>query len=350
MPKLNLEAYDYSLPADLVAASPAEPRDSARLFAYDAKSGKVSYDTVANLADKLPAGALLIMNDTKVLPARVDATKETGGRVELLLLVNEYAGTGTLRGISDRKIVPGQKLYLDPSHALVVVGQEENIFLFEPQFPPSELPALLMEIGRTPLPKYIGETGMDESALRERYQTVFAKSPASVAAPTASLHFTEKVFESLAKKNIDVAFLTLHVGMGTFAPVRPENIEQGKLHEEWYEVTEATARKIRDSKKEGRPVIAVGTTVLRTIESAAGSIMEGKGAKGKTDIFIYPPYAFKVADGLMTNFHVPKSSLMCIVDAFLGFKKSPKGIVELYGDAIRERFRFYSFGDSMLIL
>jgi len=382
--------YDYKLPPELLAHTPVEPRDSSRLLVVDTTSSELGEDVFKNIADYLPEGALLVMNDTKVVPARVFAKKETGGKVEILFLVNEWKGVGPVPAISDRKLTVGQKVFLDcevnrhrvskrseatgrHSVSMTVVEQRENIFFFKLEFPANELLGLLMQVGETPLPKYISKTPLPESWLRERYQSVLAERPASIAAPTASLHFTDAVFESLKKKGVEVAKVTLHVGLGTFAPVGERELTEGKLHEEYYEISKESAEAIRKAKKEGRPVVAVGTTVVRALESAASSSFprrresstvsdtldpsfrwddngfDGCVVSGSTRFFIRPPYEFKVVDHLITNFHLPESSLMYLVDSMLQYKNSKLSILEIYNEAIRRRFRFYSFGDAMLI-
>jgi S-adenosylmethionine:tRNA ribosyltransferase-isomerase len=347
-----LAEYYYELPDELIANEPANPRDSARLLVCNSTSGEICESTFKNLADVIPRGALLVMNETKVVPARIIVSKETGGKVELLFFINEWNGGMTIHGLSDRKIVKGQTFFVGGVHVFTVVLQNEGTFEFKIEFSPSELISFFHKHGITPIPKYIGETKMDETMLRERYQTVFAKEPGSIAAPTASLHFTDRVFTSLASKSVDVAFVTLHVGLGTFAPVTEENVREGKLHTEPFSISTETILKIRQAKKEGRMVIPVGTTALRAVESASADILGGveNSLSRTTNIFIKKPYAFKIADGLITNFHVPESSLMCLVDAFLSYKRARWGILDVYAKAIEKKFRFYSFGDGMIIL
>lgn len=339
-----LDVYEYELPKGFIASAPAEPRDSARLFVYDTKTDTVTFDHFYNLSKYLPEGSLLVLNTTKVVPARVKMRKESGGIAEVLFLVNEVRKDGLVPCITDRKLNIGTTVMFPNGKAFMVRSQEEERFFLAPQFSAEELPELLLKYGTTPIPKYIKENPLPEDALRERYQTIFAETPASVAAPTASLHFTERVFRSLAEKQITHVPVTLHVGLGTFAPVKDENIAEKKLHNEWFEIPEASVAAIRESKKKGNSVVAVGTTVVRTLESAA------RGANGATDIFIFPPFEFKTVDVLITNFHVPKSSLMMLVDAFLKYKGAKRGILDLYAIAMKENFRFYSFGDAMVII
>ncbi len=373
------EAYNYTLPEELVGTKPAEPRDSARLFVYDTGSDKVSFDIFANLDKYLPKKSLLVLNDTKVVPARVTLYKETGGKVIALFLMNEYRGGDSVRVLLDRGTSIGAMLCFgtpphlstavdrcggkeEPSRRLQVVGQEENVFILKPEFAVELLPRLLEQYGAMPLPPYLKGVTLSETELRSRYQTVFASRPASVAAPTASLHFTPRVFEKLEGRGIETAYVTLHVGLGTFAPLTSENLKTGTLHFERYEVPEESARKIQQAKNEKRNIVAVGTTAVRTLESSAFKILANldgrrdllKGDKedisDETNLFIKPPYEFKLVDSLITNFHIPKSSLMMLVDAFLQHKKAKRSILDLYKIAIAEKFRFFSFGDAMLIL
>ncbi|OGZ05774.1 MAG: tRNA preQ1(34) S-adenosylmethionine ribosyltransferase-isomerase QueA [Candidatus Lloydbacteria bacterium RIFCSPHIGHO2_02_FULL_54_17] len=352
---MRLADYNYHLPKELIANSPASPRDSARLFVYNTATDTIQFDTFKNIGKYLPRPALLVMNDTKVVPARLLLTKETGGKIKILLMMNEFRNGDTLiKGIVDRKLILGTTLFFKNGSQLEVVKQGGQFFFFKPSVSGTTLWKLLDEEGRTPIPPYIKNTKLSERALRERYQSVFAQERASVAAPTASLHFTEKLISRLKNDGVDHTEVTLHVGLGTFAPIDAKNIAEKKLFTEYYEVDEKSAGRIVQAKASGVPVIPVGTTALRALESAAVTSDQGvtsvvAGAR-KTNLFIYPPYDFKVADGLITNFHVPKSSLMLLVDAFLQHKKARRRTLELYDVAIKEKFRFYSFGDGMLII
>jgi S-adenosylmethionine:tRNA ribosyltransferase-isomerase len=352
----EVEQYDYTLPKELIRTQGVEPRDEARLFIYDTKTDTVTLDVFKNLAQHLPTDSLMVLNETRVLPARLWLRKETGGKIEVFVLLNQIIEDGLQYKIPvlvDRKVVVGQKLYFPNDEALEIVDQEENIFYITLSGVKECLHKLLDLYGETPIPHYLEDTTLDESVLRERYQTVFAKGAvgerASVAAPTASLHFTERVFESLEKKGIERTTLTLDVGLGTFAPLSTQAFETGKLHQEYVEVGEETARRLNDAKQDRKSVIAVGTMVTRTLEAISNN--EGIEAyQGPVDIFIYPPYQFQVVDVLITNFHLPKTSLMLLVEAFLQHKGSKRGVVSLYEEVILEKFAFYSFGDSMLIL
>lgn len=347
--------YDYRLPQDLIAKTPASPRDFARLMVYKTETDEIYFDRFLNLNEYLPPHSFLVLNRTKVVPARLVVRKEaTGGEVELLLLVNELSPRDKfIKALSDRKLVLGQNLLIDKNLRLTAAGQNGRIFLLKPNFPTARLNSILFKCGITPIPKYIKHTPLAEKQLRRKYQSVFAQKAGSVAAPTASLHFTKRVFDKLERQGIPHFFVVLHVGLGTFAPVTEENFKSKTLFEEYCEIDKGTARKINRLKKSGKKLIAVGTTTVRTLESAA--IFSGAGVipapfKKNTDLFIMPRHKFAAIDGLVTNFHLPKSSLMLLVEAFLRHKKAKRGILDLYETAVREKFRFYSFGDVMLIV
>lgn len=351
----DLRGYGYDLPSELIRRTGVEPRDSARLFVYDTKTDAVVHDIFSNLANHLPEKSLMVLNDTRVVPARLWLRKETGGKIEVFVLANEWDGNPeNVPVLVDRKCVPGMRLFFPDGNHFEVVRQEENRFfarlVFSGVTAENGLEQLLDWYGETPVPHYLeGDGKFEESELRKRYQTVFAKAGASVAAPTASLHFTERVFGSLDRKGIDIAKVTLDVGLGTFAPLREENFLTKKLHRERIDVSLRTADELNEAKRKGRPIIAVGTTALRTLETVVGN-GEFRTYSGPTDIFIFPPHEFRSADALLTNFHLPETSLMLLVDAFLGWKGARRRIMPLYEEAIRERYAFYSFGDSMLII
>jgi S-adenosylmethionine:tRNA ribosyltransferase-isomerase len=403
----DLSSYDYDLPENLIRKEGVEPRDSARLFVYDTKTDTVTHDHFSNLAKYLPQHSLLVRNDTRVVPARLHLKKATGGSIEAFVLMNELPSAPPLskgrvgRGdddllipmLVDRKCRIGWKLFFPNGYFFEMVRQEENRFyaLLKPSnsmpeslreslraggetavdqgpslgnFKGRSLESLLDEFGEMPIPPYLkGEAwSQDEEKLRKRYQTIFAESGKSVAAPTAALHFTERVFESLREKDIDIASVTLDVGLGTFAPLREENFAEKRLHQEYLSIPQITVDKINSlfgSKAskldQGAKIAVVGTTALRAIESA--TLFGSKASKcclrsyeGNTDIFIFPPYHFEIPDILITNFHIPKSSLMLLVDAFLQDKGAKRNLIQLYEDAIKEKYSFYSFGDSMIIL
>lgn len=356
----RLDQFDFHLPQELIGRVPASPRDSARLFVYDTRADEVCFDVFRNLHTHLPTPSLLVFNNTKVVPARLWLKRETlpargqrqagGGKIQVLLMMNELKrGDSSIKGVVDRKLFPGAKLYFKSGAYLEAVRQEEQFFFFKPSVSKGNLWSLLSKEGVTPIPPYIKGNTLPEHTLREKYQSVLAKHPASVAAPTASLHFTERLLQKLGQEKIARTEITLHVGAGTFAPITDKNFRTKKLFTELYDISHHSAEVIGRTKKARRPVIPVGTTALRTLESVARKEGRVTSGSGETDIFIHHPFPFRVADGLITNFHVPRSSLLLLVDAFLRHKKAKRTVLELYDIAIREKFRFYSFGDGMLI-
>ena len=378
---MNLNNYDYFLPKKNLALEPAVPRDSSKLFIYNVGTDKIIFDHFYNLDKYLPKDSFMVMNNTKVLQARVTMKKENGGKVVLLFLVNELGVSGrglgvrsyklggeTIKVLADRKISIGEKVYFAQENYLKVIRQNENIFELKFDFGREKLFELLKKYGMMPIPPYLKKSTLTRDELLQKYQTIFARAPsgarlASAAAPTASLHFTDSVFNKLDKKGIKKLFVTLYVGVGTFAPINEENIKQKKLHNEFYEIDRNILKLIEINRKNNKKLVAVGTTVVRTLESVKArdrKFFDGKHQTAKnliptllinkTDLFIFPPYDFKLVDIMITNFHLPKSSLMMLVEAFLQFKKSKKSLVELYDIAIKNNFRFYSFGDVMLII
>lgn len=346
----DIDRYDYHLPPGLIRREGVEPRDSARLFVYDTAADRVTHAVFRDIAGFLPEGSLLVLNDTRVVPARLWLAKETGGKIEVFVLANEMdPGAEEIPIIVDRKCLPGWKLSFPDGSYFEVTRQEENRFFVRLRGKRT-LEELLDTYGETPVPHYLESDTHDEARLRSRYQSVFAAQGASVAAPTASLHFTERVFDSLDARGIARARVTLDVGRGTFAPLTDTNWKDGRLHAERYAVPEGTAEAIITAQGAGHPVVAVGTTALRTLESAIDENGRVRPGTATTEIFIRPPYRFRAADALVTNFHLPKTSLMLLVDAFLGYKGVRRDIMSLYDEAIREGYAFYSFGDSMLIL
>lgn len=334
--------YNYTFPASLIAEKPAHPRDSARLLVYGKTTKKESFDIFSNIVQYIPKNAVLVFNQTKVWPARLTATKESGGQVQILYTTTKG---NTILGLANKKLNTGAKLTLTNKLFLTVLGKEGSEYIFKPSFASSRIKTILDKLGKTPLPPYIKNPGLTESKVRNEYQTVFAKTGLSVAAPTASLHFTKSLITKLKKQGTQVAYVNLNVGLGTFATLTEENIETKQLHSETYSVPKATQKILEQAKKEGRPVIAVGTTVVRTLESSYknGAWTE---TEGETKLFIAPGYTFSMVDGLITNFHVPKSSLLMLVSAFIG----KEILFKLYKKAITKKFRLFSFGDGMLIL
>ena len=357
------QPYSYDLPEALIAHAPAEPRDSARLLVYHVAENTLIEDTFANISRYIPERALLILNDTQVVPARLSLMKSTGGTVRILFLVNEWMGEGLIKGLPDRKLKTGDVLSLDGRPVVEVISQDKEEFSYKVLMSSAEFRELLKGSGTTPLPPYI-HSSLSEDEARTRYQTVFATPDvqASVAAPTASLHFTEGVFNSLDAKGVERAYVTLHVGRGTFSPVDVTNPDQTKLHSEPVFISANSVKAIAHAQKEGRTIVASGTTALRAIESAAEFI--AKKAKTMddhdkspaapydmaTDIFIKPPYDFKIANALITNFHLPGTSLLVLLDAFLQYRGAARSWRDIYEYAIAHGFRFYSFGDAMLVI
>jgi S-adenosylmethionine:tRNA ribosyltransferase-isomerase len=348
---MNTSSFDYHLPELSIAQTPLEPRDSSRLLVLHRDTGILEHKIFHEIGDYLKPNDLIVLNQTRVIPARIYAHKPTGGRVELLLLRRRdllrweaLVGGKGLRLGSRVKVEDGPE-------ALIVemLAGSERLLLFsepiEPYFP---------KVGHVPLPPYIHEKLTDP----ERYQTVYAREPGSAAAPTAGLHFTPRLLDELQANGVKIAYVTLHVGLDTFAPVTEDHPEEHKIHTEWCELPQATADAINQTKQSGGRVIAVGTTSVRTLESAATQHATRNtplitdhwslitSFTGPTSLYILPGYQFKLVDAMITNFHLPKSTLIMLVSAFAGREK----ILETYETAIREGYRFYSFGDAMLIL
>ncbi len=334
--------FYYDLPEELIAQTPVEPRDSSRLMKIDRKSGEIIHDRFFNICNYLKKGDLLVMNDSKVFPARIYGTKRTTGvPVEFLLLKHIELNKWEVMVRPGRRLKIGAIVdFSDELSAeiLEVVDDGNRIVKFDCK---GVFFDVLDRIGQMPLPPYIKEKLKD----KDRYNTIYCKKEGSAAAPTAGLHFTQRVFDSLKEKGVDTAYVTLHVGLGTFRPVKEENILDHKMHVEHYSIPQETVDKIKRCKENGGRVIAVGTTSCRTLESAAQK-GELTATEADTGIFIYPGYEFKAIDGLITNFHLPESTLIMLVSAFLGREKT----MAAYQEAIKERYRFFSFGDCMIIL
>lgn len=336
-----MELYDYEVPKNLIAQKPACPPDTAKLLVYSKNNSATFCDRFLNIAEYLPKNSVLVFNETKVLPARLVLTKETGGRVRVLYVAKN---NGHIRVMADRKLAIGSKIRLNKKIFFTVTEREDKYYLLAPSFKISALFTVLERYGQMPVPPYIKNSPLTESELKKKYQAIFARRKGSVAAPTASLHFTKRLLAKIKKAGVGVKFVTLHVNLGTFAPLTAENLERARLHKEYYEIDKKTAGFLNKAKKQGRPIIAVGTTVVRTLESAAeGSTL--KDLSGITDIFIREGYKFKFTDGIVTNFHVPRSSLLMLAAAFIGREK----LSELYRAAIKKKFRLFSFGDGMLL-
>lgn len=335
--------FYYFLPESLIAQTPIEPRDASRLLCLNRNTGEIKHKKFYDLFDFLNEGDCLVLNDTRVLPARLFGTRvDTGAVVEFVLLKQRGLLTWEVLAGPGKKAKEGYEFkFSDKLSAKVeeVLSDGNRIIKFRCD---GEFFSVLDEVGQMPLPPYIKEKLND----RERYQTVYSKELGSAAAPTAGLHFTKEMLEKLKEKGIKIAYVTLHVGLGTFRPVKEEDILNHKMHTESYSVSKQTADVINDTKAKGGRVICVGTTSCRTVESVAtryGKICE---CSGDTDIFIYPGYQFKCMDGLITNFHLPESTLIMLVSAFAGYDST----MNAYKIAVEEKYRFFSFGDAMLIL
>lgn len=336
--------FFYDLPEELIAQTPIEPRNHSRLMKIDRKSGEIEHRHFYNLCDYLKKGDLLVMNDSRVLPARLYGIKEgTGACVEFLLLEQKGDKLWEILVRPGKKAKPGAKFSFGDgrlkAEIIETVEEGNRIAKFECE---GNFFTALEDIGQMPLPPYIKEKLND----KERYQTVYSKELGSAAAPTAGLHFTKEMLSELESIGVKLAYVTLHVGLGTFRPVKEDNVLEHKMHSEHYHLPKETADLIKQTKAEGRRVIAVGTTSCRTLESVGTFYNEIDEHEGYTDIFIYPGYDFKVIDGLITNFHLPESTLIMLVSAFLGYDKT----MNAYKTAVDEKYRFFSFGDAMLIV
>ncbi len=337
----TLRLYEYAFPPELIAQAPARPRDAARLLIYRREETQADWSVFRDIGSFLPKNALLVLNETKVIPARMHLVRATGGNVPALFLGHAL---DCIRVLANRRLRPGEFLSLQGAMGFTVEKSAGKEWLLRPNF--KDLEEVLSRLGHMPLPPYIKHSPLTPEELRREYQTVFACASGSVAAPTASLHFTHALLASLQASGIELAYVTLHVHLGTFAPLEEEQWRTASLHHEEYMIPDAARLSIERAKAAGRPVIAVGTTVVRTLESAAdvrGKILRSSGT---TDLFIREGYIFKMADGLITNFHVPKSSLLMLVSALVGRER----LLELYAQAIERRFRLFSFGDAMLVL
>lgn len=348
----RLEDYDYDLPEHLVAQTPSPERDRCNLMVLHRGSGMVEHRRFWDLPSYLRAGDVLVMNDTRVVPARLLGVKETGGRVELLVL-DPYKPPEEGRAEGYRCLVKsskpakkGLRLLVEGHVAARVVQRFENGQVLV-SFDHDNLLEFLEAKGRVPLPPYIRRAEAEERQEdRADYQTVYAQEPGAVAAPTAGLHFTRELLDTLETLGVELVRITLHVGFGTFAPVRAEDIREHVMHSEMVRVSEEAAARIQKAKKEGRRVIAVGTTVVRTLEWTACRYGAVTAVSGFCDHYIYPGYTFRVVDGMITNFHLPKTSLLLLVSAFAGREK----ILDAYREAIRRQYRFFSYGDAMFIV
>ena len=342
---MRVDEFDYDLPEALIALHPADRRDASRMLVVDRAAGAIRHGAFADLPESLRAGDLLVLNDTKVLPARLFGRRATGGRVEFLLtekLDGPRDGRETWRVLvgSSKRLRAGETVALDAGiQARIAAVEGDGCFRVDL---PAGVESILDDRGHVPLPPYIAARREEVPEDRARYQTVYAERPGSCAAPTAGLHFTPEVFFALARRGIGVARLTLHVGPGTFLPVRVDEVERHRMHEEAFEIPDETARAVVETRRRGGRVVACGTTSARTLETwaAAGT------TRGRTDLFIFPGFRFRVVDALLTNFHLPRSTLLMLVASLAGTDLWRRA----YDAAVRERYRFYSYGDCMLVL
>jgi len=357
---MQLQDFDYQLPKELIAQTPAIPRDYSRLLVLHRQKGEIEHDYFYSLINHLKKGDVLVLNNTKVFPARLIGKKrETGGKIEVFLLAPTVKGGNIWQCLTTGG--GKESLTIDFNSDLqgrITSNNQDGTWNVKFNKRAAELMAIVDKIGLVPLPPYIKRSKQKISD-KKTYQTVFAedKKIGSVAAPTAGLHFTPSLINQLKKKGVQLEYITLHVGLGTFASVKTENINEHKMHSEWIEVNGKTLKKIIEAKKEARRIIAVGTTAVRSLETIYSSAYlpsKNRAWKGWTDIFIHPGYKFKIVDAMITNFHVPKSTLLMLVSAFTGEKDKDvkSGIIKIkkaYAEAIKNKYRFFSYGDAMLI-
>jgi S-adenosylmethionine:tRNA ribosyltransferase-isomerase len=348
----SLSAYDYNLPQDLIAQTPMTQRDYSRLLLLSRQTDEIAHRKFGELPELLSPGDILVVNNTEVIPGRLHGRKETGGKIEVLIL--DYAGATEGHGEftcrcllkASKPSRAGARLYFDRQLEAEVLDFHQGAytlkFLYAGRFRD-----LLDQIGRVPLPPYIKRHGDDMSTVDDQfYQTVYASQKGAVAAPTAGLHFTEGLLNRIKSGDVRIVSITLHIGYGTFLPVRVSDIRDHRMHSERFTIPKVTADTINTSKAEGQRIIAVGTTSVRTLEFASDVNGKVRHGSGSCDLFIYPGYRFNVIDAMITNFHLPKSTLLMLVSAFAGREK----ILKAYGEAIKEKYRFYSYGDAMLII
>ncbi len=339
---LKKSDYFYNLPEELIAQTPVYPRDSSRLLHYDKETKTITDRVFKDILSILKKGDLLVINDTKVLPARMYSYTEHGGKVEILLLKRFSLNEWEVMVRPGKKAKEGVILTINEELSLTVKSRTESGGRIVEFHYSGVFEDIISRVGEMPLPPYIKEKLEDQ----DRYQTVYAKNLGSSAAPTAGLHFTNELISALKEKGVEFAKVELKVGLGTFRPVKEEDLTNHKMHTEWYEITEENAEIINKAKREGRRVIAVGTTSVRTLETVADENGYVKACSGDTSIFIYPPYKFKCVEGLITNFHLPESTLIMLVSAFL----SRETVLGIYEYAVENKYRFFSFGDACLIV
>ena len=342
---MRIEEFDYHLPLSLIAQYPSSRRGETSLMILHRQTGVVEHQAFQDITKHLNPGDLLVMNNTRVLPARLIGKKETGGRIEMLLIPSWIGAKGEWEALikGSRRVKRGARVRFEPG----LQGEIEEVkdgkgkvsFSYQ-----GEVTEILRKIGHIPLPPYIKRG--DEPLDRERYQTIFAERDGSIAAPTAGLHFTHGLLRSFKENGVRTAMITLHIGIGTFSPVKSRDVEGHTMEAEWVEISEETAGEIRAAKARGRRVISVGTTTTRALESFSDGNGGVRSGEGMTSLFIYPSYRFRVIDGLVTNFHLPKSTLIVLASAFAGKDL----LMKAYQEAVHRKYQFYSYGDSMLIL
>ena len=345
MERYKLSNYFYELPEELIAQDPIDKRDESRLLVLNRKNGEVQHKIFRNVIDFLQPNDCLVINNTRVIPARLLGKKEkTEGKIEIFLLKNLGNDLWETLAKPGKKAIPGVRFVFGDKNQLTaeVMEVKEDGNRIVKFFYDGVFQSVLDEVGTVPLPPYIHKKLMNG----ERYQTVYSKIKGSSAAPTAGLHFTKELLGEIEKKGISIAELTLHVGLGTFRPVKEENILNHKMHSEWYKIDQTACDKINNARKNGGRIIAVGTTSCRVLESVAEKGKDICPKEGNTDIFIYPGYEFKILDGLITNFHLPESTLIMLVSAFAGYENT----MNAYKIAVDEKYRFFSFGDAMFIV
>ncbi|WP_321372154.1 tRNA preQ1(34) S-adenosylmethionine ribosyltransferase-isomerase QueA [uncultured Desulfuromusa sp.] len=345
---MQLTDFDFLLPDELIAQVPAAQRDASRLLCLDRKSATVESKQFVDILNYFQPGDVLVVNDTKVIPARLLGQKQTGGKVEIFLVRKVPGATTTNEWLcltkSSKSLRVGTTVDFSPEFSAEVLGEMEAPYRLVRFHCPGDFMQMVEKVGHLPLPPYIKRDDSQED--RSRYQTVFACEEGAVAAPTAGLHFTTEILQQLIAAGVEIVNLTLHVGLGTFLPVRVDDICQHKMHAELYSIPDATAQAVNSAHKDGRRVFALGTTSARALETAVTDVGVLQSGAGESEIFIYPGYQFKIVDALITNFHLPKSTLLMLVSAFAG----REFILSAYRQAVIERFRFFSYGDCMLIL
>lgn len=347
---MNISEFDYELPENLIAQLPADKRENSKMLVLDKNNKTIEHKHFFDITDYIDSDSILVLNNTKVLPARLYGTKETGAKIEVFLLESQGEGKfwsclikPSKRVKPDNIITISEELKVRPIKRLEDDGEWLVELIYD-----GDLFEILHKVGNIPLPPYIERKLKSEELKQfdmERYQTVYAKDEGSVAAPTAGLHFTQEILEKLKSKGVEIAYVTLNVGLGTFRPVKCENILDHKMHSETFEITQDAADKINLAKEQGKKLIAVGTTTVRTLETAYQKYGCIKACHDHSELFIYPPYEFKVIDKLITNFHLPKSTLLMLVSALAG----KDFIFKAYEEAIKNEYRFFSYGDCMLI-